>query len=114
MEHTPGPWHWEIEDKSMATLSGKDFLKQHVMSVSPCGSCIDKLADDASPFGVCTMPTDANARLIAAAPELLAALEEIAEGKGQFSQDPFQHCKNAVEDMKELAQQAIAKAKVLA
>jgi len=50
-------------------------------------------------------------RLQAMNARLLKALEEIAEGKGAYSLDPFEHCQNTVEDMKELAQQAIASAK---
>lgn len=46
-----------------------------------------------------------------AAPDLLAALEEIAEGAGPFSQDPLEHAANTIEAMKELARAAIAKAK---
>jgi gentisate 1,2-dioxygenase len=42
--------------------------------------------------------------------ELLDALKEIAEGKGAYSQDQFEHCKNTVRDMKQLAIEAIAKA----
>ena len=66
-----------------------------------------------------------NAPLLAAAPdmaakidrieavngELLAALEEIAEGAGPFSMDPLTHAGNTIEAMKEIARAAIAKAK---
>ena len=38
---------------------------------------------------------------------LLEILQEISEGKGAYDQDHFQHCKNTVSDMKELAQQGI-------
>jgi len=40
---------------------------------------------------------------------LLNALKEIMEGKGRYSQDNFEHCRNTVEDKKERAAQAIAK-----
>ena len=39
--------------------------------------------------------------------KLRKAMEKIARGEGQFSVDHFQHCKNTVEDMKALAQQAL-------
>lgn len=39
---------------------------------------------------------------------LRAALEDIADGKGRFSTDPFQHAKNTIEDMKALAKAALA------
>lgn len=35
------------------------------------------------------------------------ALEEISLGKGAFSRDPFEHCKNTVADMKRIAQTAL-------
>lgn len=43
--------------------------------------------------------------------QLLDALEEIAEGRGRFSMDKFTHARNTIEDMKELALNAIALAK---
>lgn len=43
--------------------------------------------------------------------ELVEALEEIAEGKGRYSTDPFQHAINTIDDMKELARKALAKAR---
>ena len=42
--------------------------------------------------------------------DLLAALKEISEGAGPFSQDPLKHAANTIEAMKELARAAIAKA----
>lgn len=39
------------------------------------------------------------------------ALEEIKLGKGRYSQDHFEHARNCIEDMKELAQQALEKIK---
>ena len=61
MKHTALPWHWWIEDHSMATLSGQDELRDHVMSVSPCKNCI---VEGESPFGKCTMPSEADAAFI--------------------------------------------------
>ena len=43
---------------------------------------------------------DDQARVIAG---LREALQAISEGKGRFSRDPFEHCRNTVEDMKALA-----------
>ena len=34
---------------------------------------------------------------------LRAALEEVAQGKGRYSQDPLEHCGNTVDDMKDIA-----------
>jgi DNA-binding MarR family transcriptional regulator len=36
------------------------------------------------------------------------ALKEIAKGEGRFSLDHLKHAKNTIEDMKELANQALA------
>jgi hypothetical protein len=40
--------------------------------------------------------------------KLLAALEEIAEGRGRYNPDRVQHLVNCCEDMTELAKNAIA------
>lgn len=52
----------------------------------------------------------ANAKLIAAAPAMLAALIEISEGNGVFNRDRLIHASNTIDNMKELALEAIKKA----
>lgn len=77
-EPTPGPWKWHISDYSMATLEGPGGDEQRLMSVSPCKSCCNYAKSDGEPewkWGRCMTPSEADARLIAAAPELLAAIE---------------------------------------
>jgi hypothetical protein len=54
---------------------------------------------------------DANARLIAAAPSMYEALNEIAKGAGPFNRDPLIHAENTIESMKEIALAALAKAR---
>ena len=76
---TIGPWNWTIDDKSMATLHGPDYFYNHVMSVSPCISCVESLGDGDSPFGKCTMPSIEDAKIIAAARELLDAGGKLLE-----------------------------------
>ena len=49
--------------------------------------------------------TEDQARVIA---RLREALQEISEGKGRFSRDQFEHCRNTVEDMKALAIEALS------
>lgn len=48
------------------------------------------------------------ARVEDAVVKLRDALAIVVEGKGRFSLDHLQHCRNTVEDMKEVAKQAIA------
>lgn len=38
-----------------------------------------------------------------------AALTEILEGKGRYSRDQLEHASNTIEDMKEIAREALAK-----
>ena len=79
MSHTKGPWTWHPQDHSMAMLTGPDDMRDHVMSVGPCQSCADAAAGrgEGWKFGRCTTPTIEDARLIAAAPELLSCLKEL-------------------------------------
>lgn len=90
--HTPGPWK-----------SGGDYVSAPTVGlyvVAQCYSGCDAGREEAR----------ANAALIAAAPDMLFALREIAKGQGAYSRDPFQHACNTIEDMKEIANAAIAKA----
>jgi len=51
-----------------------------------------------------------NGPLIAQAwaiPQLIEALEDIAQGKGAYDPDKLKHCSNAVEDMKATARAAL-------
>lgn len=74
MAHTPGPWTWAIHDHSAATLHGPDVMRDHVVSVSPCGACCDGANPKEWEWGRCTTPKIDDARLISAAPDLLAML----------------------------------------
>lgn len=49
-----------------------------------------------------------NERLEKAGPQLLEALKEIAIGRGSYSMDKLTHAENTIEDMKALANEAIA------
>lgn len=70
MTHTPGPW--KVADRFRIYMD--DDVGCEVASV-----CLDNLDDDM------TGQADADARLIAAAPELLAALQQVFpwKNKGQ-------------------------------
>lgn len=74
---TKGPYSWTAEDHSMCTLHGKDYLYDHVLSVSPCKSC-QKGATEWE-WGRCTTPNKANADYIAAALNALPALLDEVE-----------------------------------
>ena len=68
-KHTPGPWHLaEVENGSI----------KHMVPVGPDGYSLCTVVHDGdTPFGAIYM--DADARLIAAAPELLEALQMLLE-----------------------------------
>jgi hypothetical protein len=72
----PGPWNWEVHDHSMASLcgGGEDAIVGLIMSISPCGACQDRADPKEWVWGRCCTPLIENARLIAATPDLLAAL----------------------------------------
>ena len=53
---------------------------------------------------------EADMKLIAAAPKMLAALIEISEGKGRYNEDKLIHASNTIEDLIQLAKEAINEA----
>ena len=66
MKHTPGPWQWEDE--------------QLFVHEEASGATVARVCDDDG-YVSCphAMPMSANARLIAAAPELLETLESVVK-----------------------------------
>lgn len=91
-EFTPGPWSWVIQDVSMASLMGPDRLDEqeegdHVLSLGPCANCVKHAGGPTGQWkwGRCRVPSEEDARLIAAAPDLYAALEAVAK----FLMDEF-------------------------
>jgi len=95
--HTPGPWRY-------AGHGGTHVLDSN-------GRCI---GDAPQPHGMPPEEGEANARLIAAAPELLAALERLA-GSLEACAEEFRRRNMAEEDLAldglEVAYSIIAKAK---
>ena len=61
-------------------------------------------------LGIATELQDRVDRLEATNAELLEALMEIAKGEGAFSLDQFTFANNTIENMKDIANTAIAKA----
>ena len=99
--HTPGPWtveHCRNEDGSpFLSISGQGPLGAWLADIQP-GSINGKPLD-------VTQMHEANARLIAAAPDLLAALKEMTELKH------FTATRSEKESADAKARAAIAKAK---
>lgn len=100
--HTPGPW---IMDERSESLKGSNGQRVVVWS---CGLS----------FGNRTPETEANAKLIAAAPELLAALQELLATSVTYSEEMTKIGRGHYELQKDapamtvadVAQQAINKA----
>jgi hypothetical protein len=73
-KHTPGPWHWRLSDNATPHIEHGDCLPDEI------GMLKNR---------VCVMPSEimhdynslANARLIAAAPEMLEALKVLCNFK---------------------------------
>ena len=76
---TAAPWHWEIHDYSAATLCGghanADANIGHVLTIGPCEACAERRKETGWQWGACMTPSEADANLIAAAPDMLAALK---------------------------------------
>lgn len=88
VKHTPGPWRIEADRQHgehfdtilIRTAEWDESGHERNFTVARITGCEN---------------AQANARLIAAAPDLLEALKEIAKGEGEFSRDPYEHAKNA-------------------
>ena len=78
-EHTPGPWQWR-ETMTAGSVMGRDFFVSVRLGGAPDGSGRVLGADSVSV---------ADARLIAAAPTLVEALEKIIEMNRQRAEDEF-------------------------
>jgi len=107
-KHTPGPWK-AVEP---ATIDWRDPFVQ-----TADGESTVALTCGGGPDVAIAAPAQrANARLIAAAPELLEALERIARPQDCGCKPCTNTCRNqialeiAVEEIQELARAAIAKA----
>lgn len=98
MKYTPGPWK----------ISGHKGLFVEPLGVQSChnewGSNGNSIIGQSEIYTKRTIKeAQANARLMAAAPDLLEALEQIADDKGNAD--------FTINEIKQIAQNAIAKAK---
>ena len=76
-QHTPGPWSLDMESAGFYVIAD-NLLVASVQEVDPHPTDIDEYM----PAGI----TEANARLIAAAPDLLAALKACDEAMSYMSE----------------------------
>ena len=98
---TKGEWKYNVSKRN------------DIQVVLPNNKIIDLghiYSDDCGLPTCCRTEEHANAKLIAAAPKLLAALIEISEGKGRYNEDKLIHASNTIEDMVKLAKEAINEA----
>jgi hypothetical protein len=86
--HTPGPWHIDHDDRPGMKWN------HHICGSNGRAVCLITHSETA----------DANARLIAAAPELLEALQAIVDQEQSGDEETHMH------DMADIARAAIAKA----
>lgn len=98
-EHTPGPWRINRSERMLSQWGvGKDLYVGMVVADTPVAAITHS--------GLHFDEAQCNARLIAAAPELLEALQEFAAHHACGCGHPY--CKNCERD--QFARAAIAKA----
>lgn len=92
MGHTPGPWAYDADSKEVFA-SAEQY---------GCGWIALVEGNDSDDQPLAAEMQAANARLIAAAPELLAALKELVDyddgsnEPGEFGYEILQRCKAAI------------------
>jgi hypothetical protein len=99
MEHTPGPWEWSggLSDSYYRLVApNADYRERNVLEVVE-GTVYSEYSSDSAYIDA----TPANARLIAAAPDLLDALEEFCGGlfsypPGSIGDEVLQKAKAAI------------------
>lgn len=111
LKHTPGPWayHFEEPNRKWALVMSGGKAGVIVANVNT-----ESCPDTASAPAFRVMPAEANAQLIAAAPDLLRALEQIhnnAEGRKWNSLSADRGDMDSWQSIAATAKAAIAKAK---
>lgn len=94
-KHSTGEWQWGRAGGDCSIYADR-FCKKQIAQLTQIDE--DNKCEE----------MDANAKLMAAAPTMLEALKEIAEGKGRYDTDKLKHAGNTIEDMIKLATDAIA------
>lgn len=116
-KHTPGPW-LDKTGKGSIQMPSHELLGYYAVTDTASGGDTGIVAlcpfietnDDSKREAALTASFIASApRLKAEHAEMLAALKEIAEGKGRYDQDAHQHAINCIEDMIEIAKNIITK-----
>lgn len=97
-KHTPGPWFTTREGFSTVYVEAR-LRGPTIQEVAACG-----------PTEGGPEQQDANARLIASAPELLAIVATFDSYMGQAGEDPEQDSNNPIRALRWKAQQVLAKA----
>ncbi len=127
MKHTPGPWEDQGSCSSGHEIKAKvAHIGEELITLFYAPNMRDvsfKLTEEGELWGLLCyeqyvqFPSkiwegmqEANVRLITAAPDMIAALKEIAKGDGAFDRDPLVHASNCIENMESLAKAAIKKA----
>lgn len=104
--HTPGPWTVYTEPNCVDG-NGEPIIPVH----APSGRHLQVVADT---YGSTTETREANARLIATAPEMLEALRKIHDEAdhilGTDGDDPLEVARQNAAEIRGLARAAIAKA----
>src|SRR3990167_4305924 len=97
-KHTPGPWSlsdgWQPDPHAIVDT-------QNVYGAAPAGVVAHVVR--ASQDGEYSAEREANARLIAKAPEMQEVLVRVSRGEGAFTLDPLRHASNVIEEHKEIA-----------
>ncbi len=101
-KHTPGPWIVGYTSKDAPGYARFCRIQKDDDSNARVAQVFAASGDGEE--------RDATAHLIASVTDLLEALQQIAKGEGRFSRDPLEHASSTIEDMKAIAEAAIAKA----